>query len=90
MFTTDQRAFDTFEDPRKRRPVTRALAAAITGSRLVSGEDEWPDIDLAFALSDGVELMTAWSDWTAYMYEENSAIHHLDIPSGRGCIAWSI
>jgi hypothetical protein len=57
-------------------------SAAITGSGAADSEDQWSDIDLAFALADGVELTTALSDWTAYMYHEHLAIHHLDVPSG--------
>ena len=57
-------------------------SAAITGSGAAGSQDEWSDIDLAFALADGVEMTAALSDWTAYMYAEHAAIHHLDVPAG--------
>jgi hypothetical protein len=60
----------------------RISGAAITGSGAAGTEDQWSDIDLAFALADGVELAPTLSEWTVYMYKEHSAIHHLDVPSG--------
>jgi hypothetical protein len=60
----------------------RISGAAITGSGAAGTEDQWSDIDLAFALAEGVELAPTLSDWTTYMYQEHSAIHYLDVPSG--------
>ena len=82
MFTMDQRAFVRSELLERAAGDPRISSAAITGSGAVDAEDQWSDIDLAFALAEGVELMTALSDWTAYMYDEHSAVHHLDVPSG--------
>lgn len=82
MFTIDQRASIRSQLLAKAAADARICGAAITGSGAAGCEDEWSDIDLAFALADGVELMAALSDWTTYMYEEHSAIHHLDVPAG--------
>lgn len=82
MFTADQRAAVRSKILERAAADPRIRAAAITGSGSAGAEDEWSDIDLAFGLADGVELMTAVSDWTAYMYEEHAAVHHLDVPAG--------
>ncbi|HJT88255.1 MAG TPA: hypothetical protein VJ732_10375 [Bryobacteraceae bacterium] len=82
MFTADQRAVVRSKILARAAADPRIQAAAITGSASAGTEDEWSDIDLAFAVADGVELMAAVSDWTAYMYEEHAAIHHLDVPAG--------
>jgi hypothetical protein len=82
MFTAEQRTFVRSKILERAACDPHISSAAITGSGSVDGEDEWSDIDLAFALAEGVELMAALSDWTAYMYDQHSAIHHLDVPSG--------
>jgi hypothetical protein len=60
----------------------RISGAAITGSAAAGCEDRWSDIDLAFGVSDTVELSNVLSDWTAHMYEQHLALHHLDVRSG--------
>ena len=82
MFTPEQRILMRSKILERASRDPRITSAAITGSGSSDSEDQWSDIDLAFALADGVELRTALSDWTAYMYEDLSAIHHLDVPSG--------
>jgi len=82
MYTVEQRAVirsRILENAAKDQGIA---AAAITGSGALGNEDRWSDIDLAFALADGVPLASALSDWTAYMYSEHAAIHHVDVPSG--------
>ena len=60
----------------------RISGAAVTGSAAVGGEDRWSDIDLAFGVSDAGELPDVLADWTAHMYREYLALHHLDVHSG--------
>ncbi len=60
----------------------RVIGAALTGSAATSREDQWSDIDLAFALRDADELPNVLASWTAHMYQEYSALHHLDVKSG--------
>jgi hypothetical protein len=55
-------------------------AAAITGSYVVGGEDEWSDIDLAFGIDD--ELPEAIERWTGLLSRDFSALHHWDLPRG--------
>jgi len=82
MFTIEQRALIRSKILKRAANDERISGAAITGSGAAGTEDQWSDIDLAFALADGVELTPTLSDWTTYMYTEHSAIHHLDVPSG--------
>ena len=60
----------------------RISGAAITGSAAAGREDRWSDIDLAFGVSDAAELLNVLSDWTAHMYQQHLALHHLDVRSG--------
>lgn len=82
MFTPDHRArvrSDLLEYATHDRRIT---GAAITGSAAAGGEDKWSDIDLAFGLADPADQPRVLSDWTTYMYEKHSALHHLDVVSG--------
>jgi len=55
-------------------------AAAITGSSAVGKEDEWSDIDVAFAIDS--ELEPALERWTERLYDDFGALHHWDLPWG--------
>jgi hypothetical protein len=56
----------------------RVAAAAITGSYVADGGDEWSDIDLAFAIPG--ELPPALEHWTELLYRGFAALHHWDLP----------
>ena len=60
----------------------RISGAAMTGSAAASREDRWSDIDLAFGVRDTGELSNVLSDWTAQMYQQHLALHHLDVQAG--------
>ncbi len=60
----------------------RIWAAAVVGSAAVEGEDEWSDIDLAFRIAPGLVPADVGDAWTARMYQDHSAVDHLDIWSG--------
>jgi predicted nucleotidyltransferase len=60
----------------------RISAAAITGSAAANREDEWSDIDLAFAVADPEAVQGVLSDWTARMYDLHEALHHTDVIAG--------
>src|ERR1700722_11072996 len=82
MFTPDQRAWirsDLLDYATHDRRIT---GAAITGSAAADGEDKWSDIDLAFGLADPADQPPILSDWTNYMYQKHSALHHLDVVAG--------
>lgn len=59
----------------------RIVAAALTGSRALGQEDEWSDIDLAFALRRDADRSDVIDDWTARMYQ-HGAVHHVDVIRG--------
>src|SRR5689334_7345797 len=60
----------------------RISGAAVTGSASVGAQDRWSDIDLAFGVRDAAELPAVLADFTATMYREHGALHHLDVPAG--------
>ncbi len=70
---------------KKPRKIRASVAAAITGSACVSAEreDRWSDIDLAFSVSNSSELKMVVSDWTALMYWQYLALHHLVVRYGE-------
>ena len=56
------------------------VAAAITGSHASGSEDEWSDVDLAFAVRGALE--PALARWTDHLYRDLGALHHWDLASG--------
>ena len=60
----------------------RITGAAITGSAAAAREDRWSDIDLAFGVGDAAELPEVLSNWTAHLYQQHGALHHLDVQVG--------
>jgi hypothetical protein len=60
----------------------RITGTAITGSAAASREDRWSDIDLAFGVGEAGDLPNVLSDWTAHMYDQHQALHHLDVDAG--------
>ena len=82
MFTSEERdrlRSDLLEYAASDR---RISGAAITGSAAAGLEDRWSDIDLAFGVENAAELPNVLSDWTAHMYHQHLALHHLDVRSG--------
>jgi hypothetical protein len=63
----------------------RISGAAITGSASEDREDRWSDIDLAFGIRSGYDLQAALADWSARMYKQYGALHHVDVHAG----AWT-
>ena len=57
----------------------RISAAALTGSAALEREDRWSDVDLALSIEDTAELDGVVDDWTARMYGEHDAAHHVDV-----------
>jgi len=56
------------------------VAAAITGSYVADGGDEWSDVDLAFGIR--ADLQSALDRWTETMRRDFGAIHNWDLPWG--------
>lgn len=64
------------------RADARITGAAMTGSASVGRQDRWSDIDLAFAVADGIPLAEPLADWTAHMEQAHGVVHYLDVVSG--------
>jgi hypothetical protein len=60
----------------------RITGVALTGSASLNAEDRWSDIDLAFGFAAGTDLGEAIAGWTAVMYADHGAVHHLDVIRG--------
>src|SRR5205823_986826 len=56
------------------------VGTAITGSHVSGAEDEWSDVDLAFAI--GGEMAAALERWRERLYRDFGALHHWDLPWG--------
>ena len=56
----------------------RVTAAALTGSAAEGREDRWSDVDLALSVAAGA-LDAVVDEWTARMYDEHGAVHHVDV-----------
>ena len=82
MFTPEERGRLRAEILEYATKDRRISGAAITGSAAAAREDRWSDIDLAFGVKDDPELPNVLADWTAHMYQQHHALHHLDVRSG--------
>ena len=60
----------------------RVVAGAIVGSLALDQGDRWSDLDLTFAVVDGVPVLQVLDDWTRSLVAEFDAIHLFDQPSG--------
>jgi hypothetical protein len=56
----------------------RVTGAAVTGSGALDQADRWSDIDFALGIAGDRDEVLA--DWTAYVYKEHGAVHHMDVP----------
>jgi hypothetical protein len=59
----------------------RVLAGAVVGSLAHGGGDRWSDLDLTFAVADGVPVVEVLDDWTPGLVDELGAVHLFDLPS---------
>jgi predicted nucleotidyltransferase len=58
----------------------RIVAAALVGSLAGDGGDEWSDVDLTFAVVEGVPVIEILDEWTADLIERFEAVHLIDLP----------
>lgn len=82
MFTVEERSLLRDKLLNRAFQDSRIAAGAVTGSAAAGTEDSWSDIDLAFGVANGVVIDEVITEWTQFMYERHSAIHHLDMKSG--------
>jgi hypothetical protein len=81
VFTAEERSRVRFSLLESAARDSRVSGAAITGSAASDSEDRWSDVDLAFGVRNG-EVGEVLSDWTARMYDEHLALHHIDVRAG--------
>ena len=60
----------------------RIVAGAVVGSLAGDGADRWSDLDLTFAVTDGVPIRDVLDDWTRILVDEFDAVHLFDLPAG--------
>jgi len=60
----------------------RVVAGAVVGSLAFEEGDRWSDLDLTFAVADGVPIGEVLEDWTRHLAGHLGAIHLFDITSG--------
>ena len=77
----------------------RVVAGAVVGSLALSDGDRWSDLDLTFAVAEGVPVGEVLEDWTRTLTVEFDAAHLFDLPSGasiyrvfllRGCLQFDL
>jgi hypothetical protein len=60
----------------------RVVAGRLVGSLAAGGGDRFSDLDLTFAVVDGVDLTHVLEDWTRVVESELGGIQLFDLPSG--------
>src|SRR5215472_10089521 len=60
----------------------RVVAGAVVGSLALERGDRWSDLDLTFAVVDGVPVTDVLGDWTRTLIAELDAIELFDLPAG--------
>ena len=60
----------------------RVVAGAVVGSLAQGDGDRWSDLDLTFAVADGVPVPEVLDDWTRSLVAELDAVRLFDLPSG--------
>lgn len=61
---------------------TRVVAGAVVGSLALDEGDRWSDLDLTFAVVDGIPILEVLEDWTRRLSVEFAAFTLFDLPSG--------
>jgi hypothetical protein len=82
MFSVDERERLRATLLEAARADRRISGGAVTGSVAMGKEDRWSDIDLAFGVAERAPMDAVITDWTARMYEDHHAVHHVDVTSG--------
>lgn len=60
----------------------RVVGAAVIGSLALGKGDRWSDLDLTFAVAEGVPVADVLTDWTRDLAAELDAVQLFDLPSG--------
>lgn len=77
----------------------RVVAGAVVGSLALQPGDRWSDLDLTFAVADGVHLHDVLDDWSARLATDFGAVRLFDLSSAaatyrvfllRGCLQFDL
>jgi hypothetical protein len=60
----------------------RVVAGAVVGSLALHKGDRWSDLDLTFAVADGIPILDVLTDWTRAVVDEFHAVTLFDLPAG--------
>jgi hypothetical protein len=60
----------------------RVVAGAVVGSLALHDGDPWSDLDVTFAVADGIPVLAVLDDWTRTAVEEWGAVMLFDLPAG--------
>lgn len=79
MFTVEER--DRVRDHvlELARSDARVVAGAEVGSLALGGGDRWSDLDVAFGITEGVDVMEILNDWTSDLVSRFDAVHLFDL-----------
>jgi hypothetical protein len=80
MFSVEQRDRISAWLIERARGDDRVVAAAVIGAAVRGTLDRWSDIDLTFALADGVDVRGVLDDWTTAFATDHSAVFLFDLP----------
>ena len=82
MFTPEQRDHVLARILEMARSDPRVTAGALVGSLAAGTEDRWSDIDITFAIADGVNHEAVLDEWTEVLRRDFGSLHHWDLRSG--------
>jgi hypothetical protein len=82
VFTVEQR--DALRDHvlQLARKDKRVVAGAAVGSLALGGGDRYSDLDLTFAIADGIAVADVLDDWTRRLVDDLDAVHLVDLERG--------
>ena len=60
----------------------RIVAGAVVGSLALGDGDEWSDLDLTFAVAEGISVEDVLGDWTRVLAADLDAVHLFDLWAG--------
>lgn len=60
----------------------RVTAGAVVGSLALDEGDRWSDLDLTFAVAEGVAVRDVLEDWTRHFAQQFGAVDLFDLPVG--------
>jgi len=80
MFTIEERERAKRRLVDKARADPRVVAAAEMGSIVAGLGDRWSDVDLTFAVAEGVERDDVLEAWTVDLKRDEGAVHLFDLP----------